>query len=374
MSVNFHDIREQDLRVLDGMQTESQFDDLKNLCEQGISKEWKNRDTAMHILYHEAEADNTFPGVFYPTLQRLTETVAKRAIATNSNGKNKLFVNIEKAILPLFEDNYTHKLMFNWVKTPEIKKELIEKISIAVKSIFESAGCKGELKRQEDALHLHLSWSDKSIFLPKRGITSPDKDQFTGFNDLREKGLFLDCYFNVDGQKVPAHKLVLCAHSEVFSTMFTSNFSESVSGKINVQYGLSTVNLFLDYIYKGRITINLEDFSEIFNLIKMAGTYQVNNLVQECWDIVVKRLSIFNVFEMYAFAEEVESEFIKSKCKIFCHDPKIQNHELDFSEFRDAEFANVLRIAKELNLSVAKETSLFTSVMSTFGEVVSKFR
>lgn len=70
------------------------------------------------------------------------------------------------------------------------------------------------------------------------------------FLSLFNQGKYTDVTFIVQGERIKAHKLVLCARSEVFDRMFNAGMSESVSREIAIEDCDSTsFTVLLKFLY-----------------------------------------------------------------------------------------------------------------------------
>ena len=76
------------------------------------------------------------------------------------------------------------------------------------------------------------------------------------FQRFRKSGLYIDLHILIDNRELGVHKVVLCAASEYFQTMFGSSMlmAEQIESRIdwrNSEMCLETVERILDYIYTG---------------------------------------------------------------------------------------------------------------------------
>lgn len=78
---------------------------------------------------------------------------------------------------------------------------------------------------------------------------------FAAFRRFRQEGKFFDIFFEVEGQVLGSHKVILAAASVYFETMFSGQWKESTLKVIQLSddFKASTVLAIFDYIYSGKI-------------------------------------------------------------------------------------------------------------------------
>ncbi|RWS10285.1 hypothetical protein B4U79_11914 [Dinothrombium tinctorium] len=102
---------------------------------------------------------------------------------------------------------------------------------------------------------------------------------------LYAERLLSDIILEVDGQQFAAHRLILCASSDVFQVMLMNpKWSESQETRIVLHEDPLCVKVFpefLRYLYIGRININ---HILVLPLLTLADKYNVKDLVKLCVD------------------------------------------------------------------------------------------
>ena len=99
-------------------------------------------------------------------------------------------------------------------------------------------------------------------------------------------------------EKFQCHKLIICARSDVFQTMFDedSNSKEAKNGVLEiVDFDPKTVEAFLKYIYTDEVDSS-EDLD--INLIYIAHKYNVSRLVSVCASILRRQINDENIVEL----------------------------------------------------------------------------
>lgn len=128
--------------------------------------------------------------------------------------------------------------------------------------------------------------------MSKKGHTS-DSDhtqEFDNSSKLLEKiaslyaeRLLSDIVLEVDGQEYAAHRLILCASSDVFQVMLMNPiWSESKESRIILKedsFCRKSFPDFLRYLYTGQINVN---HINVLPLLNLADKYNVKDLITLC--------------------------------------------------------------------------------------------
>ncbi|XP_013777480.1 BTB/POZ domain-containing protein 17-like [Limulus polyphemus] len=108
---------------------------------------------------------------------------------------------------------------------------------------------------------------------------------------LYAERLLSDITLEVGGKKFAAHRLILCASSDVFQVMLMNpNWTESQETKIVLQEDPACVLVFPDflkYLYTGKIHIN---HFLVLPLVTLADKYNVKDLVRLCVDYMCRHV------------------------------------------------------------------------------------
>ena len=100
------------------------------------------------------------------------------------------------------------------------------------------------------------------------------------FSRLRQETRLYDVTLvSNDHQQVSAHKLVLSACSEVFSTIFNSNNGSNMMLYLD-SVDVKELNFMLDYIYQGEVEVQqeyLDRFIEVATKYKLSGILTTND-------------------------------------------------------------------------------------------------
>ena len=116
--------------------------------------------------------------------------------------------------------------------------------------------------------------------------------------DLFNKPEFSDLRLVIGSQQYYAHRLILCAASDVFAKMLGSNWSESRSKELVLHEDDGCTGAvfqqFLFYLYSGSIMISEND-SQVVPLFMLADKYNVKRLYDECVKVIKNGLKVYIV-------------------------------------------------------------------------------
>ncbi|KAL6264588.1 hypothetical protein P5V15_004690 [Pogonomyrmex californicus] len=110
---------------------------------------------------------------------------------------------------------------------------------------------------------------------------------------LYAERLMNDICLVVDGVEYPAHRLILCASSDVFQVMLMSpQWSESQESRVTLQETPQCAPIFsefLRYFYTGQIRIN---HSVVLPILSLADKYNVKDLISLCLDYMRNHIAL----------------------------------------------------------------------------------
>ncbi|XP_066594401.1 BTB/POZ domain-containing protein 17 [Prorops nasuta] len=110
---------------------------------------------------------------------------------------------------------------------------------------------------------------------------------------LYAERLMNDICLVVDGIEYPAHRLILCASSDVFQVMLMSpQWSESQESRVTLQETPQCAPIFsefLRYFYTGQIRIN---YGVVLPILSLADKYNVKDLIALCLDYMENHIAL----------------------------------------------------------------------------------
>ncbi|KAL7293617.1 hypothetical protein TKK_0012702 [Trichogramma kaykai] len=150
-------------------------------------------------------------------------------------------------------------------------------------------------------------------------------------SDNTNKVLVLKCNFNwlflnknfsdvilktACGKEIPAHTGVLSIASSVFKDMFNRNMLENRSKSVNlIDVSYEAAVELLRYIYTG--VVETQEFSLTSELLTAADEYQIEELKNECEEILISSLSIENVVKALKIADKCSVKHLKKEAVDF---------------------------------------------------------
>lgn len=111
--------------------------------------------------------------------------------------------------------------------------------------------------------------------------------------------------------RVPAHKILLAARSEVFETMFYGKMKETDNIQI-VDASVAAFKEFLQFFYRNIIKLTMDCISDVVNLCKK---YHIDDCLNICEDFLMDSLTIGNICFAYGLAILFDLDGLKALCK-----------------------------------------------------------
>jgi hypothetical protein len=118
------------------------------------------------------------------------------------------------------------------------------------------------------------------------GTTQFYSDPIFDFSSSLSNHEICDCVLRVDGDEIPAHRIILANSSDFFMNAFTSGMQEAEQNIVEITYNPGNVfPKVLEFIYSGRIDF---DPPELVPLLAVAAYYSIGSLT-ECLDEIMAR-------------------------------------------------------------------------------------
>lgn len=121
-----------------------------------------------------------------------------------------------------------------------------------------------------------------------------------------------DITFVVDGEDIPAHKMVIAAGSEYFHAMLFGEMQESNNERIPITIGISS-QLFrkiVKFLYTG--TPGDETlWQEWMDLLPFSDFFQLNRLKLMCEDEITKSMTFDNALNVLQMSRKIQSVGLK---------------------------------------------------------------
>lgn len=158
-------------------------------------------------------------------------------------------------------------------------------------------------------------------------------------------------------ERVPAHKYLLAAASDVFDAMFYGPVKEKGDVEIDDASAVGFME-FLRFFYFNQIKLTMANIGDVLNL---GQKYDINECVNLCLRFLIENLTIDNVLEVFSLAILFEQDDLREKCEDFIE----YNTEeiLQTTNFLECDRQVLNHILKLRSLSCS-ETVVFEAVMS----------
>ncbi|XP_023344194.1 BTB/POZ domain-containing protein 17 [Eurytemora carolleeae] len=183
--------------------------------------------------------------------------------------------------------------------------------------------------------------------------------------------LMSDVLLVVGDQELPAHRLILCASSEVFQVMLmNSKWSESQEKKIILMESpacAAVFEVFLKYLYTGKIHVN---YANVIPLLQLADKYNVKDLLKLGLSFMSRNVSLAGkrnqVVSWYQFTTNCGYSHVSSLCLDFLK----WNYELvsNSIDWPNIEGESLVRLLSCSDIVVHDEIIIFNSVQSWLEE------
>lgn len=181
-----------------------------------------------------------------------------------------------------------------------------------------------------------------------------------GLYDLLENDKLVDCTLKIKDKEFPCHRLVLCACSSYFRTIFLSDLDESKKREIileDVEPGV--MGLILKYLYTSKINVTEQNVQDIF---AVANMYQIPSIFTVCVSFLQKRLSLSNCLAIFRLGLMLDCPRLAISARNYaCERFQLISRDEDFLQLLPSELAAILT---NDNLNVESEEAVFEALMS----------
>ncbi|XP_034998197.1 kelch-like protein 40b [Hippoglossus stenolepis] len=181
-----------------------------------------------------------------------------------------------------------------------------------------------------------------------------------GLFELLENDKLVDCVLKIKDKEFPCHRLVLCACSSYFRSIFLSDLDESKKKEIvleDVEPGV--MGLILKYLYTSKINVTEQNVQDIF---AVANVYQIPSIFTVCVSFLQKRLSLSNCLAIFRLGLMLECPRLAVSARNYaCERFQLISRDEDFLQLLPSELAAIL--AND-NLNVETEEAVFETLMN----------
>lgn len=200
--------------------------------------------------------------------------------------------------------------------------------------------------------------------LPVNPMDEPRMYQQTllqdGLYDLLENDKLVDCVLKIKDKEFPCHRLVLCACSSYFRSIFLSDLDESKKREIvleDVEPGV--MGLILKYLYTSIINVTEQNVQDIF---AVANMFQIPSIFTVCVSFLQKRLSLSNCLAVFRLGLMLDCPRLAVSARNYaCERFQLISRDEDFLQLHPSELAAILTNDK---LNVESEEAVFEALMN----------
>lgn len=190
---------------------------------------------------------------------------------------------------------------------------------------------------------------------------------FDAFSFMRRQGILVDVgLVPVEGDPIPAHRLVLSSVSPFFQSMFTLDLRESREKDVqlrDIDHG--TLSAVVAFCYGEEVRVAAGDRSELeeslLELLAAADRLQITELFNSCTHSLIAQLRPENVLELRAFAEVYRSTELARHCTLLIHREFTAVVRSD--EFVELTLEGLLDLISSDYISVPREELVYEAVM-----------
>ncbi|XP_010765451.1 kelch-like protein 40b [Notothenia coriiceps] len=184
-----------------------------------------------------------------------------------------------------------------------------------------------------------------------------------GLFELLENDKLVDCVLKIKDKEFPCHRLVLCACSSFFRSIFLSDLEESKKKEIvleDVEPGV--MGLVLKYLYTCKINVTEQNVQDIF---AVANVYQIPSIFTVCVSFLQKRLSLSNCLAVFRLGLMLDCPRLALSARNYaCERFQLISRDDEFLQLLPGELAAIL--AND-NLNVETEEAVFEALMNWVG-------
>lgn len=119
------------------------------------------------------------------------------------------------------------------------------------------------------------------------------------------------CIESTDGKKFNIHKLIISAHSEVFTAMLKDDTAESQNNYVKlVDVNSDDLRCMLEFIYTG--TVKDLDNVDFVNVLMLADRFNLKGLSELAQYALAKQITVENALDIFIIADMYDSEALKN--------------------------------------------------------------
>lgn len=183
---------------------------------------------------------------------------------------------------------------------------------------------------------------------------------FLEMNALRESEQLCDVILEVEGEKIPAHRVVLASLSSYFRAMFTGEMAESKKRVITINgVDVKSLRTLVEYAYTATIRISEENVQAI---LPASSVLQFEEVKRACSEFLKRQLDTGNCLGIKVFAEVHGCPELQSAATIYSSHYFTQVCRKD--EFMKLSFDDVKSFLNNEQLNVNSEFEVYEGAVA----------
>uniref|UniRef100_A0A7E4VJ50 BTB domain-containing protein n=1 Tax=Panagrellus redivivus TaxID=6233 RepID=A0A7E4VJ50_PANRE len=141
--------------------------------------------------------------------------------------------------------------------------------------------------------------------------------------------IYSDVEFVVEGERLPAHQIILSQRSPVFEAMFPPSNELQKQVVELPETPLKTFKLLLKFIYTGTVEFGTVNVASVFDVVSIANTYEMPRLIERCIDHLKSICAVGNVVDVLNKAIEKLQQTLVDHCidYVCAHCAELIGHE-----------------------------------------------
>lgn len=210
-----------------------------------------------------------------------------------------------------------------------------------------------------------LCLEESIIDVDSKGVMRFHSDsQFSGafmeMDALREAEQLCDVILEVNGTKIPCHRVVLASLSAYFRAMFTGEMAESKKRVITIN-GMDAASLksLVDYAYSAVIEISEENVQSI---LPAASVLQFEEVRRACSEFLRRQLDTDNCLGIKVFAEVHGCQDLQSAATVYSSHYFTQVRRKD--EYLKLPFEDIKSFLGNEQLNVSSEFDVYEAAIA----------
>lgn len=178
--------------------------------------------------------------------------------------------------------------------------------------------------------------------------------------EMHSKQVLCDVSLVVQGQTIPAHRLVLASCSPYFNAMFTSNLKECHEKTVTLcEHDAEAITEVVKFAYSGKLDLTEKNVQAILNA---ASLLQIEPIISTCCEFLKTQLHPSNCLGIQSFADSHGCFDLQQAAESFARQnfTKVATQE----EFSQLTAKELIKLIEHDSLNVTREEEVYKAVMN----------